>query len=200
MASLTEEMKVFRMSGRANNRERADSRRSVLLEVAYKLFAKQVYALSLRLLVSERDAEEVTVDVFVKFNRELPRRWDESRVLERLRELAIDEALRRLSARRRERLDWQAATKSSSPDMSMKAGQKEESSSAPVPRPPLDSATINRLIKTLPDELRVAFVLHDVEGFNNQTLAKLLQLDEAGARRLIARARVVLRRLWLSQI
>lgn len=198
MASLTEEMKVFGMSRRANNRERADSRRSVLLEVAYKLFVKQVYALSLRLLVSERDAQEVTVDVFVKFNRELPRRWEESRVLERLRELAIDEALRRLSARRRDRLDWQAATKSSSPVMSMKACQKEESSSVPVPRPPLDSATIDRLIETLPDELRVVFVLHDVEGFNNQTLAKLLQLDEAGARRLIARARVVLRRLWLS--
>lgn len=198
MASLTEEMKVFGMSRRANNRERAYSRRSVLLEVAYKLFAKQVYALSLRLVVSERDAEKITVDVFVKFNRELPRRWDESRVLERLRELAIDEALRRLSARRRDRLDWQAATKSSSPVMSMKACEKEESSSALVPRPPLDSATIDRLIETLPDELRVAFVLHDVEGFNNQTLAKLLQLDEAGARRLIARARVVLRRLWLS--
>lgn len=198
MASLTEEMKVFGMSRRANNRERAYSRRSVLLEVAYKLFAKQVYALSLRLVVSERDAEKITVDVFVKFNRELPRRWDESRVLERLRELAIDEALRRLSARRRDRLDWQAATKSSSPVMSMKACEKEESSSAPVPRPPLDSATIDRLIETLPDELRVAFVLHDVEGFNNQTLAKLLQLDEAGTRRLIAHARVVLRRLWLS--
>lgn len=198
MASLTEEMKVFGMSGRANNRKRADSRRSVLLEVAYKLFAKQVYALALRLVVSERDAEKITVDVFVKFNRELPRRWDESRVLERLRELAIDEALRRLSAGRRERLDWQAATKSSSPVMSMKACEKEESSSAFVLRPPLDSATIDRLIETLPDELRVAFVLHDVEGFNNQTLAKLLQLDESGARRLIAHARVVLRRLWLS--
>lgn len=198
MASLTEEMKVFGMSRRANNRERAYSRRSVLLEVAYKLFAKQVYALSLRLVVSERDAEKITVDVFVKFNRELPRRWDESRVLERLRELAIDEALRRLSARRRDRLDWQAATKSSSPVMSMKACEKEESSSALVPRPPLDSATIDRLIETLPDELRVAFVLHDVEGFNNQTLAKLLQLDEAGTRRLIAHARVVLRQLWLS--
>lgn len=198
MASLTEEMKVFGMSRRANNRERAYSRRSVLLEVAYKLFAKQVYALALRLVVSERDAEKITVDVFVKFNRELPRRWDESRVLERLRELAIDEALRRLSAGRRERLDWQAATKSSSPVMSMKACEKEESSSALVPRPPLDSATIDRLIETLPDELRVAFVLHDVEGFNNQTLAKLLQLDEAGTRRLIAHARVVLRQLWLS--
>ena len=198
MASLTEEMKAFGMSRRANNRERADSRRSVLLEVAYKLFTKQVYALALRLVVSERDAEKITVDVFVKFNRELPRRWDESQVLERLRELAIDEALRCLSARRRERLDWQAATKSSSPVMSMKACEKEESSSAPVPRRPLDSATIDRLIETLPDELRVAFVLHDVEGFNNQTLAKLLQLDEAGARRLIAHARVVLRRLWLS--
>lgn len=187
------------MSGRAN-RERADSRKSVLLEVAYKLFGKQVYVLSLRLLASERDAEAVTVDVFAKFNRELTRRWNESRVLERLRELTIDEALRRLRRYRHTSLDWQAATNSSPPLMSVKVGQEEHSSSPHVPRLPLDLATIDGLIKILPDELRVVFVLHDIEGFNNQTLAKLLRLDDAGTRRLIVRARLALRRLWLSQI
>ena len=198
MATLSEEMKVFGMSGRPNL-ERADSRKSVLLEVAYKLFANQVYALSLRLLASERDAEVVTVDVFAKFNQELTRKWNESRVLERLRELAIDEALRRLGRSHITSHDWQAATNSSPTVMSMKAGQKEPRSSSHLPHPPLDLATIDRLIKTMPDELRVAFVLHDMEGFDNQTLAKLLRLDEARTRRLTTRARLVLRRLWLSQ-
>lgn len=199
MASLIEEREILRMSERANNRERAESRRSVLLEVAYKLYAKQVYTLSLRLLASVRAAEEVTVRVFVEFSRELTRGWDESRVLERLRELAIDEALRRMWERIRERHAGRAAVGASSPVMSIEAVPKEGNGSAPVALRPLDSATLDALINSLPDDLRVAFVLRDMEGLSNQAVAKHLRIDEVTVRNLINNARLGLRRLWHSQ-
>lgn len=198
MASLIEEMKVFGMSERANSHDRAANRRSVLLEVAYKLFAKQVYALSLRLLANVRDAEDVTVDVFAKFNRELPRRWDESRVLDRLRELAIAEALRRLRECPSERINTQVADRRWSPaNISEKRGADGDGNA--TVRSPLVSENLAVLTNKLPDDLRLAFVLHDIEGLSNQAVARHLRSDEADVRKLVRNARLALRRLWLSQ-
>lgn len=199
MASLIEEIKVLGMSERANNRERADSRSTVLLEVAYKLYVKQVYTLSLRLLANVRDAEEVTVRVFAAFSRELPRKWDESRVLARLRELAIDEALRCLWGCIRERLEGQAAVRNCAPARSIDADLEEEKVMPTVALRPLDLATLEALTDRLPDDLRIAFVLSDLEGLDNQTVARHLRVDEPAVRKLINNARLALRRLWLSQ-
>lgn len=199
MASLIEEIKVLGMSEGANNRERADSRSTVLLEVAYKLYVKQVYTLSLRLLPNVRDAEEVTVRVFAAFSRELPRKWDESRVLARLRELAIDEALRCLWGCIRERLEGQAAVRNCAPARSIDADLEEEKVMPTVALRPLDLATLEALTDRLPDDLRVAFVLSDLEGLDNQTVARHLRVDEPAVRKLINNARLALRRLWLSQ-
>lgn len=198
MACLIEEIKVLGMSGRAINRDRADNRKRVLLEVAYKLFAKRVYALSLRLLASIRDAEEVTVDVFVKFNRELPRKWDESRVLDRLRELAIDEALGRLWGCTREGLR-EAAMKGVTQHASAETDHVKSNVVRGLANSSLDSATVDKLIAQLPDELRVVFVLHDMEGIHDRDIARHVRVRESDVRPLISRARLELRRHWHSQ-
>ena len=199
MASLIDEIRVLGMSERANNRERADSRRTVFLEVAYKLYVKQVYTLSLRLLANVRDAEEVTVRVFAAFSRELPRKWDESRVSARLRELAIGEALRCLWECIRERLEGRAAVGNCTAAVSIDADLKAEKIRPTVALRPLDLATLEALTNRLPDDLRVAFVLRDLEGLDNQTVARHLRVDEPTMRKLINNARLALRRLWLSQ-
>ena len=198
MASLIDEIKVLGMSERANNRERAANRRTVLFEVAYKLYVKQVYTLSLRLLANVRDAEEITARVFAAFSRELPRKWDESRVLARLRELTIDEALRSLWVCIRERLEVQAPVGNCAADIAIDADLKAEKV-GPTALRPLDLATLEGLTNRLPDDLRVAFVLRDLEGLDNQTVSRHLRVDEPTARKLINNARLALRRLWLSQ-
>lgn len=196
MATFFEEPKIFGMPRRANNRDQAASRRRVFLEVAYRLFAKQVYGLSVRLLASERDAQEVTVAVFLKFNRELPRRWDESRVLERLRELAMDEALRRWRKHRGKRRKIQAPEGHSLARNFNANSAKGDRVGASLH--PLDSEKLAALTNMLPDDLLLAFVLHDMEGLSNQALARHLRSDETTVRRLVSQARMELRRLWVS--
>jgi RNA polymerase sigma-70 factor (ECF subfamily) len=200
MASLIKEIKVVRMSDEANNQEREGSRKVVLLEVAYGLYAAHVYTLSLRLLASVRDAEEATVQVFVRLGRELARRWDEAHILGRLRELTIDEALRRLRGRPSKRLNGGAEDAGSPPASSIGRPTTERSGRAISEKTQLDSATLDRLAAKLPVELRVAFVLRDREGLDDRAVATHLQIKEAEARRLIHRARLELRRLWLAGI
>ena len=170
-----------------------------MLEVAYKLFAAQVYTLCFRLLASVHAAEEATVEVFARFSRELTRRWDEALVANRLRELAIDEAIQRLLGRSRERLGGQAASVGASPATSVETlravGKVGTGEAAPV----LDSELLTKLSAMLPDDLRVTFVLRDMEGLKDQDIAKYLHVRESEVRSLISRARMELRRLWFSQ-
>ena len=173
------------------------NRKRVVLEVAYKLFVAQVHGLCFRLLADRRAAEEATVKVFTQFNREVPRRWNETAVSRQLRELSLNEAMQRLGAvahaSRR-----QAVNVGSSPapvttvDRTTVLVQQQ-------PAPPLDGPMLEALVTSLPADLRVAFVLHDMEGLKAGKIAKYLHVNEDKVRTLIKLARLELRRIWQAQ-
>lgn len=191
MASVVDQRRIVSMA-RSTNREH--DRKTVLLEVAYRLHVGRVYTLCMRLLASVRNAEEATIMVFARFSRELTRHWDESVVARRLRELAIDEALQRLW-RSRERLGCQPAAVGTLSAAFFPPLTKTSDDVAPRL---LDPSTINEVIARLPDDLRITFVLHDVEGLNYKDIGKYLRVREAEVRALIISARLEVRRLWLS--
>lgn len=175
-----------------------DRQRLVLLQAAFRLYGPRVYTICLRLLRNSDAAQEATVRVFVRFRKEITLRWDEKVIVRRLRELAIDEALDRLWGRTREGLReaaMEAASHSASPEMDRAAIKAVRGSADPS----LDSATLNKLITKLSDELRVVFVLHDMEGLDDRDIARYLRVREGDVRPLISRARLELRRHWLSQ-
>ncbi|MGH9930002.1 MAG: RNA polymerase sigma factor [Pyrinomonadaceae bacterium] len=197
MACLIEEVKVLRMSDGINSDESKRARRTVLLEVAYKLFAGRVYTLCLSLLGNVRAAEEATVQVFAQLGRELGRRWNEAHILTRLRELAIDESLRRVRLPS-DYSNGPAAASMSAASQFEEGAVKGNTAMRTLTPPPLDFATLDARTSRLPNDLRVAFVLHDREGLSYKEVARHLQMKEAQARELISRARLELRRLWLS--
>lgn len=174
------------MSGAGGNSGDAAGRDLARLETAYRRHAAQVYTLCLRLLAGARAAEEATVEVFVRLGRELSGLWDEARTLARLRHLAVDEALARLGVRGR---------KAPPP---ARAEPRRERMGGGLPQPP-DQAALDALAARLPDELRVAFVLHDGEGLDDHEIAAHLRVDEEEVRRLVRAARFELRRLWLAK-
>lgn len=197
MASLVVDTKILRMSD-AKSVDQA-TRRMVLLEVAYKLFVAQVYTLCFHLLANSSAAEEATAMVFTRFSRELPGRWDEARVGSRLRALAIDEAVQRL---------FGDVVANASRARAVKVGARRAPDKTTVQdgklahreQARIDSSMLKELIARLPDDLRVAFVLYDMEGLKDQDVAKYLRVDESEVRALIKRARMELRRLWRSQL
>jgi len=66
------------------------------LESIYKRYGSYIYSLCFRLLADEKAAESTTVDVFVRFNKELGSQSDEPRISSRLHEMAVAAALSRL--------------------------------------------------------------------------------------------------------
>lgn len=197
MTGLVGEAKLLRMYERADRQLTAGGRGISLLEAVYERHVKSVYTLCLRLLAGAREAEDATAHAFVRFGLEATPRRDEAHASRRLRELATDEALRRLRGRRVERVVGRAAEKGSPP--APHAGPPPTTHGGPASPPaPLDSATLDALAARLPDDLRAAFVLHDREGLSALAVAGHLHVEEADARLLIRDARLALRRLWLS--
>ena len=156
------------------------------LEALYRRYVGHIYTLCLRLLANVKAAEDATIEVFVRFSQELMQRWEESAIFARLRELAIDNAITRL--RRRERDGQNSAERNRSSTMA-----KEQNGS------PLDKATLDALVERLPDDLRIAFVLRDMEGLSIVAISKHLRVEEAEVRRLVHRARLELNSLRANQ-
>lgn len=157
------------------------------LEAVYRRYVGHLYTLCLRLLVDAQAAEEVTMQVFVRFFQEIKRYWDESTILSRLRALAITDSLTRLSACDGEVIN--SSTEEQQPVASSSRLADEDRME------PLDAITLDKLIKGLPDLLRIAFVLHDREGLSYKVVATHLRVGEAEARRLVQNARLELSRL-----
>lgn len=181
------------MSGKANRQGRAvdnGDRGVARLEAAYRRYAAYVYALCLRLLVDARAAEDATVAVFVRLGRVLTGSLDESRMLERMRQFSIEEAVTRLRLR-----DHMLADKT--PALRVTPPARARAPASPVP-PALDQNLLGALVAQLSDLLRVVFVLSDQEGLSETAIAADLQITEADVRRLVHSARLELRRLWLT--
>ena len=199
MNCLVGKEKATGMRGVADERGRRSAGHEISrLEATYSRHAAPVYTLCLRLLADVRDAEEATVRAFVRFGGEPARACDEPRDLGRLRELGVDESLRRLRARRLERPARRAAVRASPP--APQAVQPPTTRGGPASfRAPLDAAALDALAARLPDDLRAAFVLRDYEGLSDGEVAARLHVDGPEARRLIHQARTELRRLRLEQ-
>ena len=198
MNGLAGEVKATGMLEVADKRGRAEGGEVSGLEAAYRLHAARVYTLCLRLLADVRDAEDATVRAFARFGGEPARAWDESGEFARLRELGLDEALRRLRARRVRGAGRRAAERALPPSVHAGPLRAAHGDTASF-RAPLDAAALDALAARLPDELRAAFVLRDYEGMGDGEVAARLRVGVPEARRLVHQARTELRRLRLEQ-
>jgi hypothetical protein len=79
--------------------ESSDTTFASQLESIYSRYGQGIYTLCLRLMANEKAAESATVDVFVKFSKEMASHSDESLIRLRLCELAINASLARLNRR-----------------------------------------------------------------------------------------------------
>lgn len=62
-----------------------------------------------------------------------------------------------------------------------------------VPRPHEDRVDLERMIARLPDEARMVFVLHDVEGMKHREIAEHLDIPEGSSKTLLSTARAKMR-------
>jgi RNA polymerase sigma-70 factor (ECF subfamily) len=148
------------------------------LETLYQRHAGRVYALGLRLTADPSRAEEIVQDVFLQAWRRIGSFQGRSRFGTWLYRLTVNRALDTMRSERaggREQLDvelFDRATREHGMEGTMD----------------LESA-----IASLPEGARVVFVLHDVEGYRHEEIAKLSGIAPGTSKAQLFRARRLLR-------
>ena len=140
----------------------------------YRRHSRLVYGVAWRVLASEADAEDVLQDVFVGLPRAL-RNYTESGSFEGwLKRVAVRTALmkRRAEGRRREEA----------------MAEEHDSPRADGPFDIADRMTVRRAIEGLPAELRVVFMLKEVEGYSHAEIGAMLGITSGASAARLFRA------------
>ena len=151
-------------------------------ETLYREHSGRVFALCLRLKGGDRaDATELMQDVFVRAWRRLETFRGDSAFSSWLHRLAVNTMLESARTERR-----RSARVLSMEDTAMLPGAAQ--SSGVDLRMEMEEA-----VASLPKGARIAFVLHDVEGYQHQEIARQLSVSVGTVKAQLHRARRLLR-------
>jgi RNA polymerase sigma-70 factor (ECF subfamily) len=159
-------------------------------ELLIEGYSDRLYSIALRITDSAEDAEDAVQDAVLSAYQSWAQFRGEARGTTWLYRIVVNAALERV--RRRHREDYLTATgyeEASVVDWSEDLARRVEDADL--------REMLERGITLLPDELRVALVLRDVEGLSTTDSAAILDLSEAALKSRLHRARVLLRQ-WVA--
>jgi RNA polymerase sigma-70 factor, ECF subfamily len=164
-------------------------------EQLYRRFAGLVHGISLRLSGDSHTAEILTQDAFVRAWERLPGYRGEGPFGAWLRRLTVNVALedRRIETRRRRRTRPLQLAEPGAPELQVPAPRGPGRPGEGRPLPAETALDLERAIAGLPAGARTIFVLHDVEGFGQQEIARMTGLAVGTIKAQLHRARRLLR-------
>jgi RNA polymerase sigma-70 factor, ECF subfamily len=154
-------------------------------EELYRAHAGRLYSLVYRMAGSPHEAEDLLQDVFLQVHRKLGSFKGDSTLGTWLYRLAVNQCLDFLRGRQ--------ARMSRSSDSLDAEGADEPAAATPVVPTAISRLDLERAIARLPDGCRAAFILHDVEGFEHNEVARLLGVSEGTSKSQVHKARMKLR-------
>ena len=156
-------------------------------EELYRQYAGRLYNLTLRMAGSKQEAEDLLQDVFLHAYRKLGSFRGDSSLGTWLYRLGMNQCLDYLRGRQ--------AKMSQATDSLDEEGAAELASPMPVAPIAVNRLDLERAIGQLPKGCRAAFLLHDVEGFEHNEVAKILGVSEGTSKSQVHKARAKLRAL-----
>lgn len=140
--------------------DRARGGDTAAFERLYRENVGRVYAICLRMCADRARAEELTQDAFVRAWEKLPSFRGEAAFSSWLYRLTVNVVLQRARSEGRRR--WDLVGDDTTPFGASTPGA-----------PPGLARDLDRAIAELPDGARIAFVLHDVEGYEYTEIAEI---------------------------
>lgn len=155
-------------------------------EQLYQLHHRRVYSLCLRLVGNAADAEDLTQEVFLHLYRKISSFRGDAAFTTWLHRLTVNLVLMHL---RRRRFIYEALEDAELRSL-LEARRAEDGMSRIVDRIALEKA-----LKALPVGYRTILVLHDIEGYGHEEIAKMLGVTVGTTKSQLHKARLRLRRL-----
>ena len=148
----------------------------------YRSNAGRIYALCLRMSGDAATAAELTQDVFVRAWTKLGSFRGESEFSTWLRRLAVNHVLNEFTARKR-----RSARVETTDDLT-----RFDRGRSGMPDERMD---LEKAIAALPDRARAVFVLHDVEGYRHEDIARMTGVAVGTVKAQLHRARKLLQKV-----
>ena len=155
----------------------------------YHLHKRRVYSLCLRMLSNTAEAEDLTQEVFLQLHRKISMFRGDSAFSTWLHRLTVNVVLMHL---RRKGLLQISLDEAMEPDADGSPG-RSFGSPDPVLSGSIDRLALERAIAALPAGYRLIFLLHDVEGYEHNEIAAMLDCSVGNSKSQLHKARLKLR-------
>ena len=156
-------------------------------EEIYRRHHRRVYSICLRMLQSASEAEDLTQDVFIQLYRKIGSFRGDSAFTTLLHRMTVNQVLMHF---RKRTVKFEKTTEEGETPDQVVAGTTNPHKMQIVDKIALDNA-----IAQLPDGYKNVFVLHDVEGFEHEEVAKILGCSVGTSKSQLHKARLKLQKL-----
>jgi len=160
-------------------------------ELIYQRYHRRTYSLTLRMTSSQTEAEDLTQEVFIQLFRKVGSFRGDSAFSTWLHRLTVNQVL--MHFRRRSVKNEKASEDGEMPE------QTVNGTSNPRKMQVVDRIALKNAISELPNGYRNVFVLHDVEGYEHEEVARLLKISVGTSKSQLHKARLKLRGLLIKQ-
>ena len=161
-------------------------------EFLYGLHNRRVYALCLRMMNNPADAEDLVQEAFLQLFRKIGTFRGESAFSTWLHRMTVNVVLMKL---RKKTLPATSLDEMTDPDE--ESGGPRKDVGAPDLRlsGAVDRVNLERCVEKLPPGYRTVFMLHDVQGYEHNEIAKIMDCSVGNSKSQLHKARTRLRDL-----
>ncbi len=160
-------------------------------EKLYQRHYRRVYSVCLRMLTNATEAEDLTQEVFIQLFRKIGSFRGEAAFTTWLHRLTVNQVL--MHFRKRNVKDELLTEEGETPEQIVIGTEN------PNKMPIVDKIALNAAIGQLPPGYRTVFVLHDVEGYEHEEIAKMMGFSVGTSKSQLHKARLKLRNLLRQQ-
>jgi RNA polymerase sigma-70 factor (ECF subfamily) len=156
-------------------------------EEVYNRHHRRVYSICLRMLQNATEAEDLTQDVFIQLHRKIGSFRGDSAFTTWLHRMTVNQVLMHF---RKRNVKFEKTTEEGETPVQIVGGTEN-----PRKMPVVDKIAIEDAIDKLPNGYRNVFVLHDVEGYEHEEVARILGCSVGTSKSQLHKARLKLRKL-----
>lgn len=161
-------------------------------ERIYRLHSRRVYALCLRMVGNTAEAEDLTQEAFLQLFRKIQTFRGESAFSTWLHRLAVNVVLMRL---RKKSLPATSLEEATEPDEETGGPRKDFGAPDLLLTGSIDRLNLRRAIDQLPPGYKTVFVLHDIQGYEHNEIAEIMDCSIGNSKSQLHKARMRLREL-----
>ena len=161
----------------------------------YSLHKRRIYSLCLRMVGNMAEAEDLTQEAFLQLHRKIATFRGDSAFSTWLHRLAINVVLMQL---RKKGLSLISMDEAMEPAPEGGPG-RSFGAADPTLSGAIDRLALERAVADLPAGYRLIFVLHDIEGYEHNEIATMLECSIGNSKSQLHKARLKLRDALRSQ-